>query len=770
VRRAITHAVDRQAIVETLWAGRTAIPRGLQLENYGEMYIRDWENPRFDPAEARRLLREAGYRGQPIPYRPAEQLLRQPGLERADRRRDVARRRLNVQIEMRENFSQVTSDARPRIRDWSNTSLFGDPVAGLLRSFGTGTEASATASGRTRSSTASPPPSPPRRTWPAAAPVPPPARDRGAGGPGLSRPAPGGELHRQAARHRLARFQGMGDGLPRRQPAGGHVTAPLIELRDLRVSFAGQPALRGVDLAIAPGEAVGLVGESGCGKSVTWLAALGLLPGKAEVTGGVRLGGQELLRAPPAVLDNVRGGRIAMIFQDPASSLNPVHRIGRQVREALALHRGMSGAAGRAEAKRLLDQVGIPDCGPAARRLPHELSGGQNQRVMIAIALAGRPELLVAEEPTTALDVTIQAQILELLQALRRDLGMALVLISHDLGWWPRPATASPVMYAGRIVEEAPAAGCSTAARHPYTRGLLGALPPIDGPRRRLSAIPAACRSPGRCRPAAPLRRAARAMSPPATPPCRTPRRSAPGPRRGLHPRERHAGAGREPSGMRPDAALLTAKDLVRSYQTRRGLMGRTVDVRAVVGVSLTVERGRTLGLVGESGCGKSTTGRLVLGMEAPDAGSVAFEGRPMPRPGSTEWRALRARMQMVFQDPLGALDRRLPIGTQVAEPLDIHAVGSREERAGRVEELLKAVGLRPTRRRATRMSSRRAAASAPCWRARWRPTRPAGLRRADQRARRLDPGAGDEPAVDLQERFGMGCSSSATTCARCAR
>jgi peptide/nickel transport system ATP-binding protein len=263
----------------------------------------------------------------------------------------------------------------------------------------------------------------------------------------------------------------------------------LIELRDLRVSFAGQPALRGVDLAIAPGEAVGLVGESGCGKSVTWLAALGLLPGKAEVTGGVRLGGQELLRAPPAVLDNVRGGRIAMIFQDPASSLNPVHRIGRQVREALALHRGMSGAAGRAEAKRLLDQVGIPD---AARRLdayPHELSGGQNQRVMIAIALAGRPELLVADEPTTALDVTIQAQILDLLQALRQETGMALVLISHDLGVVAETCDRVCVMYAGRIVEQAPVASLFAHPGHPYTRGLIGALPPIDGPRRPLAAI-----------------------------------------------------------------------------------------------------------------------------------------------------------------------------------------------------------------------------------------------------------------------------------------
>ncbi|WP_372619041.1 ABC transporter ATP-binding protein [Falsiroseomonas sp.] len=266
--------------------------------------------------------------------------------------------------------------------------------------------------------------------------------------------------------------------------------APLVELRGLRVAFDGQAALRGIDLSVAPGEAVGMVGESGCGKSVTWLAALGLLPGRAEISGSVRLGGAELLGAPAAVLEKVRGGRIAMIFQDPASSLNPVHRLGRQVMEALRLHRGMSGAPARAEAKRLLDQVGIPD---AARRLdayPHELSGGQNQRVMIAIALAGRPELLVADEPTTALDVTIQAQILDLLQSLRRDTGMALVLISHDLGVVADACEKVAVMYAGRIVEQAPTSRLFAQPTHPYTRGLLGALPPIDGPRRRLLAIP----------------------------------------------------------------------------------------------------------------------------------------------------------------------------------------------------------------------------------------------------------------------------------------
>ncbi len=264
----------------------------------------------------------------------------------------------------------------------------------------------------------------------------------------------------------------------------------LVRIRGLAVAFDGQPALRGIDLDVAPGEALGLVGESGCGKSVTWLAALGLLPAKAAVSGSARLGETELLGAPAATLERIRGGRIAMIFQDPASSLNPVHRVGRQIAEALALHRGLAGAAARAEVLRLLDQVGIPD---AARRIdayPHEFSGGQNPRVMIAMALAGQPELLVADEPTTALDVTIQAQILELLAGIRRDTGMAMVLISHDLGVVADACERVAVMYAGRIVEEAPVQRLFAAAAHPYAQGLLGALPPLDGPRRRLAAIP----------------------------------------------------------------------------------------------------------------------------------------------------------------------------------------------------------------------------------------------------------------------------------------
>ncbi len=263
----------------------------------------------------------------------------------------------------------------------------------------------------------------------------------------------------------------------------------LLSIKNLTIAFSGIPAVHGIDVDVGRGESLGMVGESGCGKSVTWLAALGLLP-SATIGGSVRLDGQDLLGAPARTLDRVRGGRIGMIFQDPATALNPVHRIGRQVAEAVRLHRGLTGAAARAEALRLLDQVGIPGAATRMAAYPHEMSGGQNQRVMIAAALAGQPDLLIADEPTTALDVTIQAQILDLLARLRRETGMALVLISHDLGVVADMCDRVCVMYAGRIVEEAPAAAMFARPAHPYATGLLGALPPLTGARRPLAAIP----------------------------------------------------------------------------------------------------------------------------------------------------------------------------------------------------------------------------------------------------------------------------------------
>jgi len=263
-----------------------------------------------------------------------------------------------------------------------------------------------------------------------------------------------------------------------------------VSIRDLKVSFSGVQVLHGINIDIDRGETLGLVGESGCGKSVTWLAALGLLPGKTSVSGSVRVDGQELINAPRHVQEGIRGGRIAMIFQDPSSSLNPVKKVGPQIVESLSLHRGLKGNAARLEAIRLMERVGIPD---AARRFdlfPHEFSGGQCQRIMIAIALAGEPDVLIADEPTTALDVTIQAQILDLLNQIRQETGMAIVFISHDLGAVSQICERVCVMYAGRIVETAQTSELFETPKHPYTLGLFDAIPRLDGGRERLRAIP----------------------------------------------------------------------------------------------------------------------------------------------------------------------------------------------------------------------------------------------------------------------------------------
>jgi peptide/nickel transport system ATP-binding protein len=270
--------------------------------------------------------------------------------------------------------------------------------------------------------------------------------------------------------------------------------AALLDVRGLTVDFdtpaRAYRALEGVDFSIERGESVGLVGESGSGKSITWLAVLGLLGGRAHV-GGVRLlDGIDLAGLGDASMAKIRGRRIAMIFQDASSALNPVHRIGRQIEEGLRLHWGTTGAAARAEAKRLLDRVRIANAAQRLDEYPHQLSGGMNQRVMIAIALAGKPDLLVADEPTTALDATVQAQVLALLAEIRRDSGMAMVLISHDLGVVAEQCDRIAVMYAGRIVEQAPADALFARPAHPYTAGLLAAIPDLEGPRVRLRAIP----------------------------------------------------------------------------------------------------------------------------------------------------------------------------------------------------------------------------------------------------------------------------------------
>jgi peptide/nickel transport system ATP-binding protein len=291
---------------------------------------------------------------------------------------------------------------------------------------------------------------------------------------------------------------GLSSGLPMALAAARHRTqidpmsdAPrtFLKVNDLTVSFSGISALRGVNIDIETGETLGFVGESGSGKTLTWLAALGLLGPAARVEGSVSLDGEELLGAAPRRLDKLRGRRIAMVFQDATGALNPMRSVGWQVAEVLRLHRGLSGRSVRAETRRLFDLVGMPDPARRIDAYPHELSGGQNQRAMIAMALAGQPDLLIADEPTTALDATIQAQILELLRRIQRETGMAMVLISHDLAVVAELCDRVAVMYAGQIVEYASAKAVFAHPAHPYTSGLLNALPALEGPKRQLKPI-----------------------------------------------------------------------------------------------------------------------------------------------------------------------------------------------------------------------------------------------------------------------------------------
>jgi peptide/nickel transport system ATP-binding protein len=457
----------------------------------------------------------------------------------------------------------------------------------------------------------------------------------------------------------------------------------------------------GISFDIAAGECYALLGESGCGKSMTALGIMRLLPAAARASGGtVEFEGRELLALPESVMRGQRGGGIGMIFQEPATSLNPVLTVGSQIIETLQLHAGLQGAAARTRAGELLDQVGIPD---ALRRLdeyPFQLSGGLRQRVMIAIALAGAPRLLIADEPTTALDVTIQAQVLDLLDELRREQGMALLLITHDLGVVARMADRVGVMYAGQLVEEAPRRQFFAQAAHPYSVRLFAALPEAERRGGRLATIPGSvpaadarhggCRFVDRCGEVMPI--------------CRT----APPPWRDVDGGQRvrcflpGAAPGVIPIVSAGETALFAAAkplldvtDLQVHFPIRRGLLQRAVGaVRAVDGVSLQLLPGRTLALVGESGCGKTTAGKAILQLLRPTAGSVRLDGVELTTLSATQLRPLRARMQMVFQDPFASLNPRLRVGDIIAEGM--LALGAKGDHGGAVGRLMEQVGLRP--------------------------------------------------------------------------
>ena len=480
--------------------------------------------------------------------------------------------------------------------------------------------------------------------------------------------------------------------------------APLLEVDDLRLGFqAGrQPlcAVDGVSFRIARGETFALLGESGCGKSVTAQGILRLLPAAGRVLGGsVRYDGTDLLALPEVAMRAYRGGKIAMIFQEPSTSLNPVLTVGQQIAEVLARHLALRGAAARARSQELLEQVGIAD---PARRLdeyPFQLSGGMQQRVMIAIALAGEPELLIADEPTTALDVTMQAQILDLLAQLQAERGMAILLITHDLGVVARLAQRIGVMYAGELVEIAGREQFFTQPAHPYTQALFAALPDagrrgaplrtIAGQVPALSALPPGCRFAPRC--------------PQAMPVCREEnpawRVEACGAQVRCHWQNEGEAVPAAGESATDDAApatlapLLQIRDLAVHFPIRKGILQRVVgQVKAVDGVSLTLAPGRTLALVGESGCGKTTVGKALLQLIRPTAGSVRVNGEEWVGARGKSLRQARRQAQMVFQNPFASLNPRLRVGEIIAEGMQ--ALGGQGEPATAIAALLQAVGL----------------------------------------------------------------------------
>ncbi|MGD2138362.1 MAG: dipeptide ABC transporter ATP-binding protein [Gammaproteobacteria bacterium] len=491
------------------------------------------------------------------------------------------------------------------------------------------------------------------------------------------------------------------------------MTATLLKLENLRVEIGrGEHAIcpvDGVSLAIHHGETFALLGESGCGKSMTALSILRLLPQPAgRISGGrVLLEGRDLTGIPEREMRRVRGRRIAMIFQEPMTSLNPVLTIGSQIGEVLRQHHGLKGRAAKDRVLELLDAVGIPDTRRRYGEYPHQLSGGMKQRVMISIALAGEPDLLIADEPTTALDVTIQAQVLELLQRLQQDMHMAILLITHDLGIVAGMAERVAVMYAGQLVEEAGRDRFFTQASHPYSRKLFQALPTVGKRQQALDTIPGTvppldrvfrgCRFAERCeRVWEHCRKVVPAWNPVAgghharchlADSSLTPPGAAAG---GEAPRSLTV------AGSHAAGALLEVTDLKVHFPIHRGVFKRVVGhVYAVDGISINIPRGCTLALVGESGCGKTTAGKGILQLIRPTRGSVQFEGAELTALRGERLRRRRADFQFIFQDPYSSMNPRMMVGDIVEEGMIAQGIGkTRQERRRRVAELFDQVGL----------------------------------------------------------------------------
>lgn len=423
---------------------------------------------------------------------------------------------------------------------------------------------------------------------------------------------------------------------------------PILSVRNLKVSFDTPDgivdAVRGTQFDVRAGECLGIVGESGSGKSQTVLAAMGLLADNGSASGEILFEGKDMLTAGRADLQEIRGDKMSMIFQNPLTSLTPHMTVGAQMREVLKLHKGLKGAAANKVCVDWLEHVRIPEAARRMDQYPHELSGGMRQRVMVAIAMLCGPKLLLADEPTTALDVTVQAQVLDLMDTLKRETGTGIALITHDMGVVARMCDRVVVMRKGEIVEQGDIDQIFYAPQHDYTKMLLDAVPRLDQPNRD----------------------------------------------------------GRPSLGPAPAETVdpvLSATDMKVYFpiQTGGGLFGKTTSLKAVDGVSFELKPGETLGVVGESGCGKSTLARAVLKLVPQTGGTIAWMGRDISAADRKTMNSLRDDLQIVFQDPMASLDPRMTIGTSIAEPLTVHQPSlSKAERETKVQSIMERVGLDP--------------------------------------------------------------------------